>query len=146
MVRNFRGGNKGKKGAKSRLKSTENTKKIRYAKDGEMYAKVTKLYGHGMAEVLCTDGVVRLLVIRKKFKGRNKRDNNVSLHAIILVGIREWEVVSGKKEKVDLLYVYSKTQQNELKVFQEEDKDDLVVFQEDDLLGDTDLNEIIDDI
>ena len=63
-----------------------------------------------------------------------------------MVGIREWEVVSGKKEKVDLLYVYSKTQQNELKVFQEENEDDLVVFQEDDLLGDTDFNEIIDDI
>ena len=53
--------------------------KLRLAKeDGEMYAKVTKLFGNGMAEILCNDKVVRLLIIRRRFKGRNKRDNMIS--------------------------------------------------------------------
>ena len=54
-------------------------------------------------------------IIRKKFKGRNKKDNNVSVDSIVLVGIRTWEVLSGnKKPKVDLLYAYSPSQVDDL--------------------------------
>ena len=137
MVRNTKGGNKGKKIKRCR---TIVQKKMRYASEGEMYARVTKTFGHGMGEVLCDDGVTRLLIIRKKFKGRNKRDNSVNLHSVLLVGKREYEVVSAKKkEKVDLLFVYSQDNVTQLKkksdinkiIFGEEDKNDVVDFEKD---------------
>ena len=138
MVRNTKGGNKGKKIKRCRTAPT--AKKMRYAEKGEMYARVTNTYGHGMAEVICEDGKQRLLIIRKKFKGRNKRDNNVCLHSVLLVGKREWEVVAeNKKEKVDLLFVYSKENIVQLKkksdinrkIFGEEQEHDSVVEFED---------------
>ena len=116
MVRNFKGGNKGKKGARKAVRAAP-TNTIRYAKeDGEIYGRVQKVFGRGMFDVLCDDGVIRLLVVRKKFKGRNKRDNNVTINGIILVGKREWEITS-KKEKVDLLFVYSENQIEILKIY-----------------------------
>ena len=81
-----------------------------------MYAKVISLFGNGMAEVLCNDEKKRLLIIRRRFKGRNKRDNFVSVDKMLLVGIRSYEVVSEKKkQKVDLLYVYNNEDINDLK-------------------------------
>jgi hypothetical protein len=69
-----------------------------------------------MADVLCNDGKRRLLVIRRRFKGRNKRDNNVAIDKILLVGMREWEVIAEKKkQKVDLLYVYNDEDIHDLK-------------------------------
>ena len=51
----------------------------------------------------------------KKFRGRHKRDNQITLHSFILVGIRDYEVVAyGKKPKCDLLYVYSDSQKTQL--------------------------------
>ena len=128
-------------------------KKMRYAEDGEMYARVTNTYGHGMAEVLCEDGKQHLLIIRKKFKGRNKRDNNVCLHSVLLVGKREWEVVAAKKkQKVDLLFVYSKENIVQLKkksdisrkIFGEEEEHDSIVEFEDDFEPPPTLGEILD--
>ena len=72
--------------------------KMRYAQTGESYAKVLKLFGRGMVDVLCNDEVIRLCIIRKKFKGRNKRDNNCEVNSMVLVGLREWEVLSAKKK------------------------------------------------
>jgi len=89
---------------------------VRQAQDGETVAIVTKLNGNGRADVKCVDGVTRLLEIRKKFRGRNKRDNMIAMGTIVLVGQREWEVrAANKKEKVDLLYVYSLGQHESLK-------------------------------
>ncbi len=69
-----------------------------------------------MAEVLCEDKVIRLLIIRKRFKGRHKRDNNIAVNKVLLVGRRLWEVVNPKKkQKVDLLYVYSDGQIDDLR-------------------------------
>ena len=149
MVRNTKGGNKGKK--IKRCRSTV-PQKMRYATEGEMYARVTKTFGHGMGEVLCDDGKTRLLIIRKKFKGRNKRDNSVNLHSVLLVGKREYEVVSEKKkEKVDLLFVYSQENISQLKkksdinriIFGEEDKNDVVEFEKDYEETSPDLNTIL---
>jgi hypothetical protein len=72
---------------------------------------VIKINGGGTADIFCNDGILRLLVIRKKFRGRNKRDNQIKLHTVILAGIRNWEVVAAdKKPKTDLLYIYSNSQ------------------------------------
>lgn len=117
MVKNKKGGNRHKKMA-SKNNQPMGRQKLRLAKenDGEMYGVVTKVFGNGMCDVYCNDNETRLLIIRRKFKGRNRRDNSVTLNGIVLVGIREWEVVAlGKKQKCDLLYVYNDYHKDELK-------------------------------
>ena len=117
MVKNKKGGNRHKKMA-SKNNQPMTRQKLRTAKqnDGEMYAIVTQVFGNGMCEVYCNDEVIRLLIIRRKFKGRNRRDNSVTLNGLLLVGIREWEVVAPRKvPKCDLLFVYNDYHKEELK-------------------------------
>jgi initiation factor 1A len=113
--KNTKGGSRHKKMASKSFKEPRQIK-MRYAQKGESYARVTRLFGQGMVDVICNDEVVRLCIIRKKFRGRNKRDNNCKVDSMILVGLREWEVLSTKKTpKVDLLYTYDKQQIDDLK-------------------------------
>ena len=116
MVKNKKGGRNHRKMA-SKHTQPVNTHKIRFAKDeDEMYAKVIKILGGRRAEILCNDKKLRIMEIRKKFGGRNKRDNMIALDSLVLVGIRSWERrKEGKKEKADLLYVYSSGQLESLK-------------------------------
>ena len=68
-----------------------------------------------MCYVQCQDNVERLCIIRKKFKGRGKRGNEVAPGVWLLVGLREFEaVVEGRKQKVDLLEVYSQSDKKKL--------------------------------
>jgi initiation factor 1A len=117
MVKNKNGGNRHKKMARKNQKPVSFNRKIRKPIDkDEMYAKVEQMYGGGHASIICDDGIERLLVIRKKFSGRNKRDNHISCGTYLLVGLRNWEIVSqGKKEKADLLEVYSSSNVDQLK-------------------------------
>jgi initiation factor 1A len=117
MVKNKKGGSRHKKmGRKYVSNNFENVKLVKSSNEYEIYACVTKLLGNGMAEVLCNDEKTRLLIIRGKFSGRNKRDNQVNIGSVVLVGLREWSVSNKKKlPKVDLLYVYSKHQIKEIK-------------------------------
>ncbi len=117
MVKNKKGGSRHKKMARKNVQTSyEKLKLVESTCDQELYGCITKLFGNGMAEVLCNDEKSRLLIIRGKFSGRNKRDNQISLGALVLVGLREWELTNKKKlPKVDLLYVYSKSQIEELK-------------------------------
>lgn len=117
MVKNKKGGRNHKKMASKGAKNHQHTAKLRLpGQEGEMIARVMKTYGHGMLEVLCNDGVTRLCIIRKKFRGRNRRDNDTRIHSFILVGIRAFEVVAaGKKEKCDLIYVYNDSQKLKIK-------------------------------
>jgi len=116
MVKNKVGGSRHKKLARKNVRVTGQSIKIRYAGEGESYARVTRHFGQGNVEVQCNDGVLRLCIIRKKFRGRNKRDNNVKVDSMLLVGLREWEVIAAKKKpKVDLLYVYNDSQLKRLK-------------------------------
>ena len=81
--------------------------KVRYQQeDGEIYGCVEKAAGNGRVVVMCIDGVSRECIIRKKFKGRNKRDNLMSPGVWCLVGIREWEHRSDGSHTCDLLHVY----------------------------------------
>jgi len=116
MPKNKTGGRNNRKRASKHAQPLIRTN-VRLAKDdAEMYAIVVKLCGNGRADVKCADGVTRLLEIRKKFRGRNKRDNMIAMGTMILVGERDWEVrAANKKEKVDLLYVYSAGQHDALK-------------------------------
>ena len=115
MVKNKTGGSRHKKQARKNVNAPVSTRLRIPKEEGEILAKVTKLFGNSMAEVLCEDKVIRLLIIRKRFKGRHKRDNNIAVNKVLLVGRRLWEVVNPKKkQKVDLLYVYSDGQINDL--------------------------------
>ena len=116
MVKNKTGGNRHKKMASKNAKPSYK-RKTRFSQcDDEIYGVIMQNCGGGHAMVLCQDNVQRLLVIRRKFSGRNKRDNKIDTNSIVLCGKRDWEVrCDKKKEKVDLLYVYSSDQNEELK-------------------------------
>jgi len=117
MVKNKTGGNRHKKMASKNCKPQSMNRKVRLAVDkDEIYAKVIKCYGQGRFLVLCNDDIERILVLARKFKGRNKRDNTVAEGGIVLIGKREFEVRDPKKkEHVDLLYVYSPSNLSKLK-------------------------------
>ena len=118
MVKNKKGGSSHKKMARKFVNNNSGPRKLRKAKikEGEIYAKVLQMYGNGMCSVMCGDKVERLCIIRRRFKGRNKRDNMVASNSVLLVGKREWELISDKKKpKVDLLYVYNQSDIKELK-------------------------------
>jgi len=109
------GRNTKKKANKKSQPSTQAHIRIPRDKD-EIFGKILAVHGGGHADVLCNDKVTRLLCISGKFSGRNKRDNMIGKDTIVLTGLRSWEVRKpGKKEKADLLYVYSKGQKESLK-------------------------------
>lgn len=122
MVKNKKGGSSHKKLARKNVapKGGYQSRKLRKpVENGEMYARITAIHGGGHAGILCADGKNRTLVIRGKFRGRNKRDNTIKLNGIVLVALRSvtmGEVVAAnKKEKADLIYVYNLSQLDELK-------------------------------
>tara|TARA_B100000795_G_scaffold260072_1_gene235576 strand:+ start:475 stop:1035 length:561 start_codon:yes stop_codon:yes gene_type:complete len=109
MVKNKAGGSRHKKMARKHVNNSNNViRKIRQPREkGEMIARIVRVEGGSNFEVLCNDGKRRLLYVRQKFKGRNKRDNSLSIDTMVMIGLREWQVTCGKKrEKVDLLEVY----------------------------------------
>lgn len=122
MVKNKKGGSGHKKMARKNVapKGGYTSRKLRKpVEDGEIFARVTAIHGGGHAGILCADGKQRTLVIRGKFRGRNKRDNTIRLNSIVLAALRSvtmGEVVaSNKKEKADLIYVYSEGHMDQLK-------------------------------
>lgn len=118
MVRNLKGGNRHKKMARKNVQDSDIKIKTRYPDSKEpceMYASVIKLFGQGNCEVICNDNVVRLCIIRKKFKGRNKSRNFITNNTKILVGLRDWEKSQvSKREKCDLLEVYDRNQYGDI--------------------------------
>ena len=115
MVKNL-GGNKSKRGARKHTQPSNSGNTRKASQEGEIYASITNVFGNGRAEMVCMDGVKRLLVIRKKFKGRNKRDNTVAKGTWVLAGRRMWEVrCADDKEVCDLLEVYSASDMDHLK-------------------------------
>jgi len=116
MVKNKTGGNKSKKSARKFSNPTITNRKLRLAEEeGETYATVIKLLGGPNCEVVTNDGLTRLCVIRNKFRGRDKRDNNIAPGVWILVGIRDWEARVGSEQKCDLLEVYTSIEKDKLK-------------------------------
>lgn len=120
MVKNKKGGSGHKKMARKNVAPKGGyNKKIRKAlEEGEMYARVTAMLGGGHARIICADGKERTLVIRGKFRGRNKRDNTIKLNTFVLVGLQSVSfgavIQKGKMEKADLLEVYKEGQKEEL--------------------------------
>ena len=141
MVRNNKGGKKGKNVGRKHLVGGFTQKGLRVAEEeGEIYAGVTKMLGNGRVEVRCLDNKLRQCVIRQKFRGRGKRDNTIDIASWVLVVIRDWETtVEGKQETCDLLKVYNQNEVNSLlkldidwKVFSSvEDKNGNKMFEDD---------------
>jgi hypothetical protein len=111
MVKNTKGG----KGAKSmaRKSFTASTADLPVPKSElELFAVVSKIYGP-TCDVLLHDGTQLLCHIRKKFKGRRKSGNLISVGNILLVGLRDWEPDSSRKN-CDLIFVYDSIQTSSL--------------------------------
>jgi initiation factor 1A len=120
MVVNKKGGNRGKKVARKNINrgARQFNGKLRKSECyEEIYASVTKILGNGRVEIICNDGVIRHCVIRKNFRGKGKRDNEVHKGTLILAGMRDWATKNPEKTEVcDLLYVYDNGQVNMLKM------------------------------
>lgn len=110
MVKNNNGGNKAK-GMARKFTNQKPTQVLRQSQDNlELYGQCIKLFGGNKFEVLCDDGIKRMCNIPGKFRGRNKRSNQVVVQSIILVGLRDYEAgTEGIKaiKNCDLLEVYS---------------------------------------
>ena len=108
---------------------------VRRAGEGEAYAVAVRVYGGGRAQVIGNDGLRRRLEIRGKFKGRNRRYNEVKAGSLLLVGDRQWSLKSGetntnsaKQERVcDLLCVYDA---DETRLLKREGKLQMSMFKE----------------
>ena len=136
MVKNKTGGNKSKKTARKHMNQTGSSynRKLRLIEEqGENYAAVIKILGGPNCEVICNDGVRRQCIIRNKFRGRDKRDNNISPGVWILVGVRDWEARTSKSTKCDLLEVYTSNEKEKLKTIKSINFTNLIKAFEDDL-------------
>jgi translation initiation factor 1A len=128
MVKNTHGGSGHKKFGR-KFTTGAKSNKLRASEDeAEVYAIVTKMLGNNMFHCCCIDGVSRLGHIRGKFTGRGKRDNMVQGGKWVLVGLREWDILSSEKPSVkaklqqcDLLEVYSDSDKLRLKESVSED-------------------------
>lgn len=118
MVRNLTGGSGHKSQARKNVVSRGGASgALRLAEEeGECFAQVERLLGGSNCHVKCSDGVVRLCVIRGKFRGKGKRDNVLSSGSIVLVGIRDYETCKSKDklQTCDLLEVYREADKTRL--------------------------------
>lgn len=78
---------------------------------GELFAVVSRLMGGPHVRATCSDGTERLCMIRRKFRGRHKRGNEVGPGTLVLVGMYDWVAPGAAKgPQCDLLHVYSREQ------------------------------------
>ena len=91
MPKNKIGGSKHKK-AKNFVQNTS----IRYKENDEQYGKVVKILGNCRFNVLCSDGLERLSIMRGKFKKRKY----INLHDIVLLEV--WDFQDSKASIIDV--------------------------------------------
>lgn len=87
-----------------------NKKELEFKDDGQEYAQVTRMLGHGRCQVLCTDGVSRLAVIR----GAMRKKVWIKLEDWVLVGLREYQ-----DNKCDIIGKYTEEDVRNLKAYGE---------------------------
>jgi len=76
------------------------------------YGKVTKLMGECNFMVKCFDKIERMCHLRKGIK----KDERVLLNSLVLIGLRDYQETKG-----DIIYVYNRQQELELKKMGEVD-------------------------
>jgi hypothetical protein len=108
MVRNTTGGSKTK--SMARKSTTPTTIVVDYIpKDAlERVAKVTKMYGNGMCQVVTQDHpqLDLMCYIRGKFKGKSKKHNMISLNSKVVIGLRDWENPYKNSDLISVLSSY----------------------------------------
>jgi translation initiation factor IF-1 len=106
MVRNTHGGNKSKGMARKDFAPTAAHATRMPNGPFEQVAVVSKMLGNGMFYADFIDGTATTLLvhIRNKFRGRSRRNNDVSVGKLVLIGLRDWEAPHFKQ--ADLLLVY----------------------------------------
>jgi initiation factor 1A len=117
MVKNA-GGCKQKKQARKYIQSkSSQNRKLREPEDkSEIFAIITKICGGEHCLIKGIDNKERMCVIRKKFRGKNRRYNQIENGTWVLVGLRDWQTIcEDKKEKCDLLEVYNSQDKEKLK-------------------------------
>lgn len=115
MVRNVSGGTGHKKFAKKHADTAPRA--LRRAGPGESYGVVCEMSGGQHCKVVDEAGIKSTCVIRKKFRGRGKRDNTIAVGTWVLVAPREYETApteGGRAPKCDLLEVYSSLEKEKL--------------------------------
>lgn len=118
MVKNY-GGKHGKKIARKTANSNNENlfnRKLRLAQgEEELYGIVKKCLGNGQFCIICQDQVERICILRNKFTGRNKQSNMLGIGSWAIIGLRNWETVKpNKKEKCDMLEVYTNNEKHKL--------------------------------
>ncbi len=78
--------------------------------DGTVYGKAIKLLGDCNFTIQCYDGMERLCHLRKKIK----RDGRIQLGSIVLVGLRDYQ-----ESKGDIIFVYTREEEAELRKMEE---------------------------
>jgi translation initiation factor IF-1 len=101
MVKNTTGGS-GAKSLARKLTSSASSSVPLPASDDEVIAIVSKIHG-AHCDVLLHNGSKLICHIRNKFRGRNKRQNVLSVGSFVLTAIRSWQSDSSHS---DLLFVY----------------------------------------
>jgi hypothetical protein len=112
MVKNVSGGCKSKGVARKFATEARSDKLVLSTCLDERYAIVTHIYGGDRCAVITDNGLVLQCIIRKKFRGRHRRNNLVAVAAYVLVGLRDYEAPAYKI--CDLLEVYSKDESDRL--------------------------------
>jgi len=95
LARKHQGGGAGGGGGGGALRLPKN--------ELEQLVVVTKMLGNGMCEVFNNDDQRFIAHIRNKFKGRNRRSNDILVNSFILIGLREWEKPA---LNADVMFVY----------------------------------------
>jgi hypothetical protein len=92
MVRNTIGGSK-TKSLSRKLLNNNNDDVIPTSNDPlEIQVFVSKIFGNGILQVTNPiDNSTLICHIRGKFRGRNKKNNLISLNSLLIVGLRHWE-------------------------------------------------------
>jgi initiation factor 1A len=105
MVKNTNGGKGAKSLARKLSTNDDHDSRLRLPDNHlEQFAVVTKMLGNGMCSVTTQNNISLICHIRSKFRGRSKRNNLVSVHSIVLVGLRDWENIP---KNCDLLHIYN---------------------------------------
>ena len=120
--------NSGKGGKKhKRMKNeTENMNELIFKEDGQDYALVTDMLGHGRCYTKAySDGICRLSVIRGIMRKKSKYF--IRKGDTVLIGLRDYQ-----DEKSDIIHLYSEDDVKMLKMYNEieidEEKDTNVEF------------------
>ena len=111
MVKNTTGGTGTKGLARKHQSASDNRLRLPEC-ELELFAIVTKMLGNGMCEIYTNDNTRLIGHIRNKFRGKQKRNNMLSVNSIVMIGLREWE---NPIKNCDILTIYDTNQVEQLR-------------------------------